>query len=137
MRLTNTRIGGTIRLHRKALQQVLLSFQPTGRVHLSHKLTSYEETDDEVLLHFADGSNATCDLLIGADGIRSSVRRRFIEAQKSDKSMNNPLPDGLRTGDAVWTGSYAYRGLVPFGKLDSRLPGHRALTTPLMVSSDI
>lgn len=127
-------IGGTIRLHRKVLQQSLLSVQPSGRVHLSRRLTSYEETDSDVRLYFADGATATCDLLVGADGIRSIVRHRFLEKHATVVPAAKPLPDGLQLGDPVWSGTYAYRGLVPFDKLAIRSPGHRAITTPMMVS---
>lgn len=38
------------------------------------RLVGGEETGDGVRAHFADGSTATADILIGADGIRSTVR---------------------------------------------------------------
>ncbi|KJA13325.1 hypothetical protein HYPSUDRAFT_49909, partial [Hypholoma sublateritium FD-334 SS-4] len=125
--------GGTIRLHRKALQQSLLAVQPAGRVHLSHRLMTYEETDSQARLHFTDGTTATCDLLVGADGIRSTVRRKFLEKH----AVAVPLPDGLQLGDPVWSGTYAYRGLVPFNKLAARFPGHRAITTPMMYAGKL
>ncbi|MFJ8533879.1 FAD-dependent oxidoreductase [Streptomyces sp. NPDC093591] len=39
------------------------------------RLASVEEGPDGVTAHFADGSTATGDLLIGADGLNSTVRR--------------------------------------------------------------
>lgn len=108
--------------------------QPAGRVHLSRRLRSYEEIDSEVRLNFTDGTTATCDLLIGTDGIRSTVRRKLLEKQVTAVPATKSLTDGLQLGDPVWSGTYAYRGLVPFDRLAARFPGHRALTTPIMVS---
>jgi FAD-dependent urate hydroxylase len=39
------------------------------------RLVSIEETPDRVRAHFADGSSSEADLLVGADGIRSTTRR--------------------------------------------------------------
>lgn len=38
------------------------------------RLTAVDEHADGVTAHFADGSRATADILVGADGIRSTVR---------------------------------------------------------------
>ncbi|MGW8375474.1 NAD(P)/FAD-dependent oxidoreductase [Streptomyces sp. ODS28] len=55
----------------------LLSEEASRRgIALAHgkRLTSAEETSDGVRAHFADGSEETADLLIGCDGIHSTVR---------------------------------------------------------------
>ncbi|KAF8803473.1 salicylate hydroxylase [Phlegmacium glaucopus] len=114
--------GGAIRFHRADLQQALVS-GPSGRLHLSHRLVSYEEVRDEVHLEFQDGSSAICDLLIGMDGIKSIVRKRFLEKQGLSSSPSF---------DPVWTGSFAYRGLVSADELEKEFPGHRAATMPVM-----
>jgi len=44
--------------------------------HFDKKLTSYESTVDGVVARFEDGTSATGDVLIGADGIRSIVRKK-------------------------------------------------------------
>ncbi|MDI1462117.1 FAD-dependent monooxygenase [Catellatospora sp. KI3] len=43
-------------------------------VEYGRRLVSVDESPDGVTAHFADGSSARADLLIGADGIRSTVR---------------------------------------------------------------
>jgi 2-polyprenyl-6-methoxyphenol hydroxylase-like FAD-dependent oxidoreductase len=44
------------------------------RIHNGKKLTRVDEGTDGVTAHFADGSSARADVLIGADGVHSSVR---------------------------------------------------------------
>ena len=115
--------GGAIRFHRADLQQGLASGL-TGRLHLSHRLVSYEEIRNEVHLTFQDGSSAICDLLVGVDGIKSVVRKCFLEKRGLLSSPSyNP----------VWTGSIAYRGLVSVDEINKEFPGHRAVTTSVMV----
>ena len=113
--------GGAIRFHRADLQQTLIS-KLSGRLYLSHRLVSYEEVGDEIHLTFQDGSSAICDLLIGVDGIKSVVRKCFLEKRGVPFSYN-----------PVWTGSFAYRGLVPVDELEKKFPGHRAVIMPVMV----
>ncbi|MER5468246.1 NAD(P)/FAD-dependent oxidoreductase [Streptomyces sp. NPDC002935] len=43
-------------------------------IHHGKRLTGATDTDAGVTAHFADGSQASADILIGADGIRSTVR---------------------------------------------------------------
>ena len=115
--------GGAIRFHRADLQRALIT-KSSGRLHLSHRLVSYEEVGDEIHLTFQDGSSAICDLLIGVDGIKSAVRKCFLE-QRGQPSSPSFHP--------VWTGSYAYRGLVTADELEKEFPGHRAVIMPVMV----
>jgi salicylate hydroxylase len=113
------------------LHKALLGCQPEGRIHLSHRLSSYEEIENEVRLNFTDGTTATCDMLVGADGIRSIVRRSLVQRQLQSST---PALEAENAGDAVWSGTYAYRGLISFERLGSLFPDHRAIQTPLMVS---
>ncbi|KAF8964494.1 salicylate hydroxylase, partial [Flammula alnicola] len=119
--------GGAIRLHRADLQHTLMS-RLSGRLHLSRRVISFEETDREVHLQFLDGTTATCDLLIGMDGIKSVIRRGFLQKQGFLKSPSF---------DPVWSGTFAYRGLVPFEKLSAVFPGHRATTAPMMYAGKL
>ena len=56
-----------------------------GRIAFGHELARYEAGDGGVRLHFAGGSSADADLLIGADGVRSAVRRQYLpDAEPAD-----------------------------------------------------
>jgi len=78
--------------HRSAsritLRQVLLTGLD-GIVHFDKTFTRYDETPDgSIVLNFADGSTATCDVLVGADGGNSRVRRQFLpDAQRIDTGV--------------------------------------------------
>jgi 2-polyprenyl-6-methoxyphenol hydroxylase-like FAD-dependent oxidoreductase len=60
-------------------------------VRLNRRVTGFTETGDGVELKFADGSLAHGDLLIGADGLKSVVRRQIA----------GDVPASY-TGDAAW-----------------------------------
>ena len=56
------------------LFRLLLSTFPEERYFAGASFTRFEPHGEDVLAHFADGSCIEADLLIGADGVRSSVR---------------------------------------------------------------
>jgi len=64
----------TIAIHRAVLHRILLAQLPTDIVHLNKKLEHISQDATRVTAHFADGSTAVGDVLIGADGIHSAVR---------------------------------------------------------------
>jgi len=59
------------------LHTLLLAAFPAERYFLSHACVQVEQDDASVTARFSNGTKAKGDLLIGADGIRSAVRRQF------------------------------------------------------------
>jgi len=119
--------------HRADLQEILLSHVSSFvQCHLNHRLVSYTELEEEIEPKFKNGETASCDILIGADGINSVVRKVFLAGKcgldsSSEEARMNAAP--------VWSGTSAYRGLVDSEVIKRELPNHRALTTPMMVRS--
>lgn len=68
---------------------------PDDRYHIGKELSRVEQTGDRVVAHFADGTTAEGDLMVGADGFRSNVRA-------------DVLPDVK----PAYAGYIAWRGLV-------------------------
>src|SRR5438874_9316822 len=58
-------------LYRGLRDELVRRAIPTG---YGKRLVSVTESRDSVTAHFADGTHATGDILVGADGIRSTVR---------------------------------------------------------------
>src|SRR5947209_17216766 len=61
-------------MHRADLHGALASVLPADIVHLGKKLVGLDQTGDRVTLTFADGTKASADAVIGADGVHSTVR---------------------------------------------------------------
>lgn len=60
------------------LFQLLRAAMPDGCYHLGKSLTGITQHRQSGTAHFADGTEAAADLIIGADGFRSSVRATFM-----------------------------------------------------------
>ena len=67
--------GGFIGLLRPDLYERLLAALPPGVLQLNRAVTSFEQDVNAVRLHMSDGEVIEVDVLIGADGIDSLVRR--------------------------------------------------------------
>jgi 6-hydroxynicotinate 3-monooxygenase len=87
-------------MHRGDLHSALLSLVPPEVVHLGRKLIRFEQRQDKVTLHFADGSTAEAAALIGADGVHSVVREQLFGGERPR-----------------YTGRIAYRATFPAGLL--------------------
>jgi salicylate hydroxylase len=86
--------------HRADVQAMLASALPADRLHVGHRLTGLTDHGDRVEALFENGTRIGADVLIGADGIHSTVRTLLFG------------PDNPR-----FTGAVAYRGLVPAERL--------------------
>jgi 2-polyprenyl-6-methoxyphenol hydroxylase-like FAD-dependent oxidoreductase len=71
-------------VNRSTLRQVLLTGMEES-VHFGKTFTRYEQDDDgTVTAFFNDGSSVTGDLLVGADGTSSAVRRQYLPHARLD-----------------------------------------------------
>jgi 2,6-dihydroxypyridine 3-monooxygenase len=78
------------------------SFDPS-RYHLGRDLVGFEDQPDRVVARFADGGAEPVDLLVGADGIRSTVRGLLFPSLR-----------------AAYAGYVGWRGTLPEGELPAR-----------------
>ena len=62
----------------RRLFEFLKAVFPQERYHAGMSVERIEQTDDKVSAYFADGQRVDGDLLIGADGLRSTVRAQFL-----------------------------------------------------------
>jgi 2-polyprenyl-6-methoxyphenol hydroxylase-like FAD-dependent oxidoreductase len=83
-------------MHRADLVDVLRRQLPEGVFRLGMQCVRAEADESKGRVYFADGSVEEADIVVGADGIRSSVRRSLF----GDESPR-------------FTGSVCWRGLVP------------------------
>jgi salicylate hydroxylase len=88
-------------IHRRDLLAAIASGFPLERVHLGHRLAGFAERGDGVEAWFDNGARCAVDVLVGADGIHSTVRARLFR---------NEAP--------LFAGCVAYRGLVPVERID-------------------
>jgi flavin-dependent dehydrogenase len=80
--------GRVIRAHRARLRDWLAT---NIRVNWKSKAIRIEKEGDSIKLHFADGSSATGDVLVGADGVNSMGESRLLLSQPcADRSQSAP-----------------------------------------------
>jgi 2-polyprenyl-6-methoxyphenol hydroxylase-like FAD-dependent oxidoreductase len=75
------------------LYQLVRKMVPDSQYHLDHALVDVEQDAQSVRATFANGRQAVGELLIGADGFRSTVRQQFL-----------PEISPRYAGYAIWRG---------------------------------
>jgi salicylate hydroxylase len=83
-------------VHRGDLLSIIASGFPTKRIHLGHRLVGLADKGHGAEAWFENGVRVTVDILVGADGIHSTVRTALLGEQAPS-----------------FAGCVAYRGLVP------------------------
>ncbi|KAJ7464344.1 hypothetical protein FB451DRAFT_1352780 [Mycena latifolia] len=129
--------SGLISLHRADFQRVLLNRLPKScRITCSKRLRTYtQRPSGPTELVFEDGTRAFCDILVGADGLKSAVRRAFLSERANWMQAQGRWQEATDIAsciEPVWSGHIAYRALIPADRLKSVAPTHQVLTKPMM-----
>jgi 2-polyprenyl-6-methoxyphenol hydroxylase-like FAD-dependent oxidoreductase len=112
--------------------RALKSALPAELYRSGKSLESFDQAGGKVMAFFADGSSEEADLLVGADGMNSTVRRRFL-----------PDVEPQYAGYVAWRGAVtemevpsAYREGI-FHHMNFCFPdGELAVTVPMPPSDD-
>jgi salicylate hydroxylase len=88
-------------VHRATLQQLLSGALGTEGLHLGKRLMDIDDSGSSAVLHFADGDRVEADLVIGADGVKSLLRRHVVGYD-----------------DAQFSGCFGWRGIIAPEQLD-------------------
>ncbi|KAI0432045.1 putative monooxygenase [Xylaria sp. FL1042] len=96
--------GQIVRANRQRLRDWLRQRIP---VQYNKRVVRVDDSGERVVLHFADGSSARGDILVGAEGTRSTVRKHILHGQ----DIMNPLPVGTLVGEIELTGAEFARQL--------------------------
>ncbi|CAD6586490.1 MAG: hypothetical protein CYPHOPRED_003556 [Cyphobasidiales sp. Tagirdzhanova-0007] len=108
--------GGHATIHRARFLDMMIDRLPTGIANFNKRLIKYTLSDPgdkdaaPVTLHFHDGTTYEADLLLGADGIKSTIRPQML--------AHLMKPEELRP---QFTGTIVYRGLFPMEKMVERI----------------
>jgi salicylate hydroxylase len=130
--------GGLMGVHRAEFHEALLNrLSPRCRTYSSKRLESYSQRPGvPIQLRFHDGSTATCDILVGADGVKSVVRKTMFQdaASWAESQHRNADAVELRNlSELRFSGTLAYRTLIPAARLSSIAPHHRVFSSPVQV----
>ncbi|WP_246155316.1 FAD-dependent monooxygenase [Saccharopolyspora hirsuta] len=118
------RLGSpTVQIPRRVLIAEMAAALPPGVLHFGRRCVGVVEQPDRVVVEFDDGSRATGDLLIGADGQRSVVRRELLGGAPAKPTgwaswqgltrSDLPVAHGHQTLNIA--GRNAHCGLIPTG----------------------
>jgi 2-polyprenyl-6-methoxyphenol hydroxylase-like FAD-dependent oxidoreductase len=112
-------VGPTIGIARSELQQVLRAGAAEVPCRLGLALTSLARDEQCVHVGFSDGSSGDYDLVVGADGLASTVRRLSLEQARPGYTglmVWRSLAPHQQASMQVLLGEGCVFGLVPVGE---------------------
>jgi salicylate hydroxylase len=130
--------AGYFGAHRADFHNLLANALPEGILKLDAKCIGVKTVGDKAILQFADGHEAEDDIVVGADGIHSTVRASLFGAESPRFTGNicwrglvaaEDLPKGMFASDmTVWFGpnSNIVHYYVRGGKLINWVASHEA-----------
>jgi len=126
-------VGDFIGIDRARLQEMLRSKADVS-CRLGTWVTSVSQTEHGVSVEFSNGTRGEYGLVVGADGIRSTVRQAVLGTtspvyggQMAWRSLAPIRPTGVE-GVEFWLGDGCFFGLCPVG--DGRTYGFGNVTQP-------
>jgi 2-polyprenyl-6-methoxyphenol hydroxylase-like FAD-dependent oxidoreductase len=93
-------VGPCIGIERTRLQEALVAGVAGLPCRLGISIRSFSQNDEDVAVTFSDGSSGRYDLVVGADGISSTVRALAMGSVMGAKPL-------------AYTGAMAWRSVVP------------------------
>jgi salicylate hydroxylase len=97
-----SRPGERYGMHRADLLAMLASQLPGGVVRPGYRCTGFDQHGDHATVSFANGQRVDADVVIGADGIHSTLQGHVVEPS-----------------EPVFSGVIAYRGVIPAQRVTS------------------
>jgi salicylate hydroxylase len=91
-----SRPGERFGMHRADLLAMLTDRLPDGIVRPGHRCVGFAQDDGHAVVSFANGESAEADVVIGADGIHSTLQSQVVEP-----------------AEPVFSGVVAHRGVIP------------------------
>lgn len=112
---------------RITLRQVLLDGLD---VEFGKRFERYEQDNGVITLHFEDGTTAECDVLVGADGIRSRVRKQYLPHAGTEDVGVTAIAGKLFLDENPWLPSELVvraNSVIPTGRAGMFLAAHDGL----------
>jgi 2-polyprenyl-6-methoxyphenol hydroxylase-like FAD-dependent oxidoreductase len=104
-----------VALRRPELQRVLHESLPEGTVRVNSPLERFEADDTGVTVLLRDGQTLRCDVLIGADGLRSAVRAQLAGIQNPTYSGQTCWRGVITTSSLALDSKYTWQELWGVG----------------------
>nr|GAT52620.1 salicylate hydroxylase [Mycena chlorophos] len=129
--------GLLVTVHRADVQFALARSLPKShRIFFSKKLSTYNERPEskDVELVFEDGTSATCDILVGADGVNSATRATLLSERAAGlRSLGQPEEATAAEAciNPIFSGQLVFRALIPAERLRAVDAGHEGLVRPV------
>ncbi|RUR45122.1 salicylate 1-monooxygenase [Vreelandella populi] len=100
---------GQSSVHRADFLDAIVANLPEGIAHFGKRCVEVQQDANSATAYFDDGTLFTGDAIIGFDGIKSSVRRHVLPPEQHGEIT------------PFWSGTYAYRGMIPTSELEAAL----------------
>lgn len=94
---------GQSSVHRAHFLDELIKLVPKEVAEFGKRVKNVKAAGDKMVITFSDGSTAEADAVLGCDGIKSRTKEILLGKEHE-------------TAHAVFSGKYAYRGLIPMDK---------------------